>query len=112
MTNTSRAALRMSAVATALAATTFLSTAAYAEYRCATPGLLWLGEKKACELARQPTPDALVRFVHRTQGTYNLYINDYVDDGAGARWHQAKQSAIHHSTKVAEAKVRKASKVN
>jgi hypothetical protein len=102
MTNTSRAALRMSAAA-ALAATT-LSTAAYAEYRCATPGLLWLGEKQACELAKRATPDELIRFVHRTQGVYNLYIYDYVNPGDGARWEQAKRQAVPNTAAVAEVK--------
>jgi hypothetical protein len=110
MTNTSRAVLRMSAAA-ALAATA-LSTAAYAEYRCATPGLLLLGEKQACELAKQATPDELVRFVHRTRGTYNLYVYDYVNDVDGARWEQAKHHAVPNTDAVAEGKsdVKKAPK--
>jgi hypothetical protein len=100
MTNTSRPALRMSAAA-ALAVT---ALSAHAEYRCATPGLLWLGERKACELAQQPTPDALVHFIHRTVGVYNLYIYDYVNDSDGARWEQAKRQTVPSSAAVAEAK--------
>jgi len=57
MTNTSKTVLRIStAVALVTAA---LSTTVHAEYRCATPGLLTLGEKRACELAREDTPDVL-----------------------------------------------------
>lgn len=101
MRYTYRFALQISAVALAFVG---LSTAAYAEYRCATPGLLLLGEKHACELARQPTPRALIQFIHRTQGTYNLYVDDYVNDQDGARWEQAKQRAAPNSTMVAKAK--------
>ena len=102
MTNTSRAALRMSAAAALAAAA--LSQAAYAEYRCAKQGLLLNGEKQACELARRASPDELVRYVHRTVGTYNLYIPDYVNDSDASRWDQAKHRVVPSSTALARAK--------
>ena len=110
MTNTSRAALRMSAAAALAAAS--LSQAAYAEYRCAKPGLLLQGEKQACELARRASPHELVRYVHRTQGTYNLYIYDYVTDADASRWDQAKHRVVPNSTALAKTNdhVRKVSK--
>lgn len=62
------------------------SAAAQAEYRCAKPGLLTIGEVRACELARQASPAALIHFVNRTKGTYGLYVNDYVSDVDVDRW--------------------------
>lgn len=102
MTNTSRVALRMSAAATLAAMA--LCSAAHAEYRCSTPGLLLLEERKACELARESKLDALIHFVHRTKGTYNLYIYDYVNDQEGSRWGQARHNAVAHPTNLAKAK--------
>jgi hypothetical protein len=102
----------MSAAAALAAAA--LSQAAYAEYRCATPGLLLLGEKQACELARRASPQELVRFIHRTQGTYNLYIFDYVNDADASRWDQASHWVAPDAPAVADEKdgVRKASKLD
>ena len=60
---------------------------AVAEYRCGTPGLLTLWEKRACDLARQDTPDALIRFVHsinRIGAGLNVYA--YVSDADDRRW--------------------------
>ena len=112
MTNTSRTALRMSAAAALAAAA--LSQAAYGEYRCAKPGLLLNGEKQACELARRASPDELIRYVHRTVGTYNLYVFDYVNDADASRWDQAKHRVVPNSTALARAKghVRNVSKLD
>lgn len=90
MTNTFKTALRMSAVAAL--ATTALSTAAYAEYRCATPEGLAAWEKKACELARQDTSDALIHYVNRTKPIYNMYVNDYVGKADVERWELVKRT--------------------
>jgi hypothetical protein len=69
-----------------------VSTAAHAEYRCSTPELLTQWEQRACELARQDTPDALVHYIHR-MNTINagLYIDDYVGKADTERWELARQ---------------------
>jgi hypothetical protein len=69
-----------------------VSTAAHAEYRCSTPGSLTLWEVRACELARQDTPDALVQYIHR-MNTINagLNIDDYVGKADAERWELARQ---------------------
>jgi hypothetical protein len=69
-----------------------VSTAAHAEYRCSTPGSLTQWEQRACELARQDTPDALIHYIHR-MNTINagLYIDDYVGKADSERWELAKQ---------------------
>jgi hypothetical protein len=73
-------------------ATAALSSPAYAEYRCATLEQLSNVEKQACELARQDTPDALRRYIHR-MNTINagLYISDYVGKADAERWELARQ---------------------
>ena len=70
-----------------------VSTAAHAEYRCNTPGLLNATEQRACELARQDTPHALIHYIHR-MNTINagLYIDDYVGKADAERWDLAKQN--------------------
>jgi hypothetical protein len=69
-----------------------VSTAAHAEYRCSTPESLTAWEQRACELAYQDTPDALIHFVHR-MNTINarLYIDDYVGRPDAERWELAKE---------------------
>ena len=69
-----------------------ISTAAHAEYRCSTPGLLTRWEQRACELARQDTPDALIHYIKR-MNTINagLYIDDYVGKADSERWELARQ---------------------
>ncbi len=99
MTNMSKIARRISAAA-AVAATT-LSTTAYAEYRCATPERLAHGEKRACELARQDTPEALIHFVNRTKGIYGLDVNDYVSKADVERWELAKRGGTKESPTIA-----------
>ena len=64
------------------------SAAARAEYRCATPGLLTQGEVRACQLAREETPAALIHFVNRTKGIYGLYVNDYVSHADVERYYE------------------------
>jgi hypothetical protein len=69
-----------------------ISTAAHAEYRCSTPGLLTLWEGRACELTRQDTPEALIRYIHRiNKVNAGLYIDDYVGNTDAERWEQARQ---------------------
>jgi hypothetical protein len=85
-------ALRMSGAAAVAALA--LSAPASAEYRCAAAGGLAAGEKKACELARRHSPDALVQFVNRTKGTYGLAVDDYVSQADADRWEQAKQHPV------------------
>jgi len=67
---------------------------AHAEYRCSTPGLLTPWEVRACELARQDTPDALIHYVHSINKVdAGLYIHDYVGNADAERWEQARQEA-------------------
>ena len=67
-------------------------TTVEASFRCSTPGLLTLWEKRACELARQDTPDALIHFVHSINRIgAGLYIYDYVGNADAERWEQARQ---------------------
>ena len=88
---TSKQAYRISCAVAAVAAT--LAMSAHAEYRCATPQQLTRAEAGACELARQDTPDALVRFVTQTKGIDNLYLNDYVSNADVQRWDEARKGA-------------------
>jgi hypothetical protein len=69
-----------------------ISTAAHAEYRCSTPGSLTQWEQRACELARQDTPNALIHYINR-MNTINggLYIDDYVGKADSERWEPARQ---------------------
>jgi hypothetical protein len=72
-----------------------ISTAAHAANRCSTPGSLTLWEVRACELARQDTPDELVRYVHKMNMiNAGLYINDYVGMADAERWALAKQKTL------------------
>jgi hypothetical protein len=69
-----------------------ISTAAHAEYRCSTPGLLDLWEQRACEFASQDTPDALIHYVKRLNKIgAGLYIDDYVGKADSERWELAGQ---------------------
>jgi hypothetical protein len=69
-----------------------VSTTAHAEYRCSTPGSLTPWEQRACELARQDTPDALIHYIHRMNRiNAGLYVNDYVGKADAERWELAKQ---------------------
>ena len=76
---------------------------AHAEDRCATPGQLDHAERRACELAKQQTPEALIHFVNRTKALYNLYINDYVSTADVERWERAKGEATVDSLSTANA---------
>ena len=100
-TRTSQAALWIAA--TAAIATTALSAPAYAEYRCATPARLSNEEKRACELARQDTADALIHFVNTTKGIYNLYVNNYISKADLERWELARRKGAPDSPPVAKA---------
>jgi len=86
------------------AVTAIVSMSAHAEYRCATPERLMPEEKRACELARQETPDALIHFVNRTKSIYDLYANDYVSKADVERWELAKRMQRPNSPAVAKAK--------
>jgi hypothetical protein len=62
------------------------------EYRCSTPGSLTLWEQRACELARQDTPDALIHYIQRiNKVNAGLYIYDYVGKADAERWELARQ---------------------
>ena len=89
---TPKPAYRIPCAVAALAAT--LAMSAHAEYRCATPQQLTRAEARACELARQDTPDALVRFVKETKAIDNLYFNDYVSNADVQRWDAARKEAV------------------
>jgi hypothetical protein len=85
-------------------AAAILSTATYAEYRCAKPEQLTAAEARACELARRDSPEALIHFVNRTKGIYGLYVNDYVSEADAKRWEEARQKASPEPVDVAKAK--------
>jgi hypothetical protein len=63
------------------------SVAAHAEYRCAPPSSP--EAQRACELARQYSPDALRQYVQRTSSIYGLYFYDYVRRDDFDRWEAA-----------------------
>ena len=86
------------------AITTSASMSARAEYRCATPERLSYEETRACELARQNTPEALIHFVNRTKAIYNLYVNDYVGKADAERWELAEHRGNLDSPSLAKAK--------
>jgi len=90
-------------LAVAAVATT-LSMGAHAEYRCATPERLSYEEARACELARQDTPEALIHFVNRTKAIYNLYVNDYVSKADAERWELVEHRGNIDSPGLAKAK--------
>jgi len=99
---TSKQTYRISFAVVAVAVA--LSTGAHAEYRCATPQQLDTEERRACDLAPQETPDALIQFVNRTKGIYNLYVNDYVSEADVKRWELAEQKGVPDSPAIAKAK--------
>ena len=68
-----------------------------------TPEQLTNAETKACELARQDTPDALIHFINRMKGVDNLYVNDYVSKADAERWEVAKLKGTPYSPAVARA---------
>jgi hypothetical protein len=98
--STCRSALWIAAAAVAAGA---LSAPARAEYRCTTPERLSNAETRACELAQQDTPNALIHFVNRTKGIYDLYVNDYVSKADVERWELAKHKGEADSPTVAKA---------
>ena len=66
--------IQAGAVVSLLAATAWAPTVALAQHKCDDPrGMI---EKRACAKAAEG-PDALRRFVSRTQGIWNLYYYDY-----------------------------------
>jgi hypothetical protein len=73
-----------------------------AEYRCAAPEQLTNAETRACELAQQDSPGALIRFVNRTKGSYNLYADDYVSQADVERWDRLKHDADEDSPEMAK----------
>jgi hypothetical protein len=91
------------AFAVAIVAAT-VSTGVHAEYRCATPERLTNEETRACELARQDSPDALIHFVNRTKAIYNLYANDYVSQADVERWELAKRKEAPDAPAIAKMK--------
>ncbi len=78
---------------TIAAVATMACTGAHAEYRCANPQRLSSAETRACQLARQDMPDALIHFVNRTKPIYGLYLNDYVSSRDVDRWDTVQQEA-------------------
>lgn len=100
--NTSKQTYRI-AFAVAIVVGT-VSTGVRAEYRCATPERLSSEEQRACELAQQDTPDALIHFVNRTKAIYHLYANDYVSKADVERWELAGRKGAPDSSAIAKAK--------
>lgn len=86
-----------------VAVATIFSATARAEYRCAYPTQLAQEETRACRLAQQDTPRALIHFVNRTKAIYGLYLNDYVGKADVERWEMVKQEVGSGSSAVAKA---------
>lgn len=84
------ASIQLLMLATAAAV---IPVAAHAEYRCGTPERLTQEEQRACTLARQDSPDALIRFVNRTRNMYNLVVEDYISASDAKRWDRTAQAA-------------------
>jgi hypothetical protein len=81
-------------VALAVPASAHADALAVAEYRCSTPGLLTIWERRACDLARQDSPDGLIHFIRSINmigAGLNIYA--YVSDADGRRWDVASQKA-------------------
>ncbi len=90
VTNTSKTVRRISLALAVINAA--ICTTVHAEYRCSTPQLLTMWEQRACELARQDTPDALIHFIHRINMiNAGLNIDDYVGKVDAERWELAGQ---------------------
>jgi hypothetical protein len=70
-----------------------LPAAARAEYRCTAPERLAEEEQRACELAKQNSPVALIHFVNSKKGTYDMSLSDYVSVADLARWSLARHNA-------------------
>jgi hypothetical protein len=66
-----------------------VSVAAHAEYRCAPPASP--EARRACELARHDSGDALRHYVQRTSSIYGLYFYDYVRPADFDRWETARR---------------------
>jgi hypothetical protein len=59
---------------------------------CSTPGALTPWEERACELARQDTPNELIHFIHRINMLHaGLNLDDYVGKADAERWELARQ---------------------
>lgn len=79
-------------------------TTVHAEYRCSTPGLLTSWEQRACELARQDTPYALIHFIHRINAiNAGLNLDDYVSKTDAQRWELAAQKTRDEPLRSANA---------
>lgn len=89
--------------AAAALATAALPATARAEYRCAVPKQLAPAETRACELARQDSPYALIHFTRTTRGIYDLYLPYYVSDADVERWELAKRGRTPDSRTDAKA---------
>jgi hypothetical protein len=81
-----------------------IAIGAHAEYRCAGPEQLSYPEQRACTLAQQDTPDALIHFVKRTKSIYNLYLDDFVSKADVERWElaRARKDEVESITKADE----------
>jgi len=107
MTNPSKTMLLIS-LALALVNAAIPATG-HAEYRCSTPGLLTSWEQRACELARQDTPYALIHFIHRINAiNAGLNLDDYVSKADAQRWELAARKTpdepLHSANAASSAK--------
>jgi len=69
-----------------------VASTAIAAPRCDAPGSL--ADRRACDVAKQG-PDALRRFIHRTQSIYGLYFWDYMSPAEIERHYARQQAQIH-----------------
>jgi len=91
-------------LAMAISTSAHADASAVTEYRCSTPGLLTLWERRACDLAHQNTPDALIHFIHsinRIGAGLNVYA--YVSDADDRRWDVASQKTRLEPLRSADA---------
>jgi hypothetical protein len=86
----------------ALAAMPIFVVTASAQTRCDAPSNV--ADRRACEAAREG-PEALRRFVWRTQGIYGLQFGDYMTAEDIDRYHvrQAAKERIEPSRDLAKA---------
>ena len=86
-----------------------VSFAAHAEYRCASPSSQ--EDRRACELARQDSADALRHFIQRTSPIYGLYFYDYVKPADFDRWQAARRDDAASSVAAVDGRRDSAGKV-
>ena len=86
-----------------------VSVAAHAEYRCTSPASP--EAQRACELAKQNSPDALRLYVQRTRSIYGMSFYDYVRPADFDRWDAARRDGAATSVAAVDGRRDSAEKV-